>query len=341
MATYVQHDLLPDIRPVILAARTIRDARNSLRTWLPDVARATVEFRTGRRRRRDQTVPIRAFGAPAIPIRRPGVLDMRGDMPAITPIEVLTEDDLNLGLRAGLQGVDLGISVEAAAARAAATVDNTMEAMRASAIFGGGGGVLTLQLPDGNDIDVDFEIPADQKVTAPQDLSAPGADLFGFLDTLHELFIDKSGAPAGAMLVSTRFARIAANRLQNAYPQQPVGTGQLAAYLADRGFAPMFTYDRVLEVDGVKTRLTPSNALALLPSLDDPIGETQWGLTQEALRQVQAGTIAPAEAPGLTLQTLRSDNPVEDAVKAAAVGMPTIRDTDSIVVATGLFPAAS
>ena len=79
-------DLVADLRPTILAARQVRDARNSLATFLPYRETQSVSYRLGRRQRADQTVPVRALDAPAVPIRRPGVIDVRGDLPAITPI---------------------------------------------------------------------------------------------------------------------------------------------------------------------------------------------------------------------------------------------------------------
>lgn len=79
-------DLVPDLRPTILAARELRDARNSLATFLPNTAVDAVSYRLGRRKRLDQAVPVRAIDAPATPIRRPGLVEVKGDLPAITPI---------------------------------------------------------------------------------------------------------------------------------------------------------------------------------------------------------------------------------------------------------------
>src|SRR5690348_17144317 len=89
-------DLVPDLRPVILAARQFRDDRNTLSRFLPNVPVQAISYRLGRRKRVDQTVPIRAFDAPATPITRPGVVDVRGDLPAVTPIVDLSETDLNM-----------------------------------------------------------------------------------------------------------------------------------------------------------------------------------------------------------------------------------------------------
>jgi hypothetical protein len=81
-------DLVPDLRPTILAARQVRDARNSLARFLPVQNVNAVSYRLGRSKRLDQTVPVRANDAPATPIRRPGLVEVRGDLPNVTPTPV-------------------------------------------------------------------------------------------------------------------------------------------------------------------------------------------------------------------------------------------------------------
>jgi hypothetical protein len=46
--------------------------------------------------------------------------------------------------------------------------------------------------------------------------------------------------------------------------------------------------------------------------------------------------LTAAQAPGLTIVTLGDDNPVQRAVKAAALGMPILRDNEDIVILKGL-----
>ena len=70
---------------------------------------------------------------------------------------------------------------------------------------------------------------------------------------------------------------------------------------------------------------------------DEPVGATQLGVTQEAVQQVQNRVLVASEAPGVTVVTLGKDNPVQRAVKAAAIGMPVIGDIDQITVVNGIF----
>lgn len=328
-------DLVPDLAPVILAAREQRDGRNTLARYLPVVQVADVSYRLGRAQRLDQTVPVRALDAPATPIRRPGVIDVRGDLPAITPIEYLTESDLTLAQRLAGVAVDLAPSVEAAARRVALAVDNTFEMMRGQALAGG---VISLQLEDGNVRPVDFAIPSGQKVTPAAPWTTGSTDIFADYATWHQTYIGAAGANAGVAITSTRVQTLMANKLQAMFPQQPVGTVSLNAYLAARGLPPIETNDRTLtNADGSRSRVFPENALTMLPTADTPIGRTELGITQEAVQQVQSRVLTADTAPGLTIVTLGQDNPVQRAVKGAAIGLPVLQDTDVILCASGLY----
>lgn len=336
-------DLVPDLQPVILAARQARDARNTLAQFLPNKAVPTVKYRMGRTKRLDQTVPVRALDAPATPIRRPGVLTVQGNLPAITPIVNLSEQDLTDELimaqqLAGLP-VDFGPSVEAGAVQGALTVDNTLEVMRGQLLSTG---VVSLVTDDGTVFSVDFGLPTTQKVTPAvkwtDGSGNPTGDPFGNLVDWHNLFINTSGQPAGVMLTTSKTLLHLANRLQAAYPQQPVGASALAGYISDRNLPPVYRYDRTLmDADGNLSRVLPEGVVIFLPAVDAPIGDTELGITQEAVQQVQRRILTQQQAPGLTIVTLGEDNPIQRAVKAAAVGLPILRDIQSIVIASGLF----
>lgn len=325
-------DLVPDLRPVILAARQFQDDRNSLSRFLPNVSVQAITYRLGRRKRADQTVPIRAFDAPATPIKRPGVVDVRGDLPAVTPIVDLSETDLNmefiLAQQLAGQAVDWTPWVNAAAGLVAAATDNTFELMRGQALSAG---VVSLTAEDGTDHAVDFDVDASQKIAV-----TAGENFWDAFEAAHEVFQDVSGAPAGVFLTTAKVYRKALASLQTMFPQQPVGQTSLNAYAADRGLPGFVTYDRSLRTeDGTKTRIYPEGFGTFLPS-GDAIGRTELGVTQEAVQQVQNRVLAANEAPGMTIITLGQDNPVQRAVKGASVGLPVIQDNEDIVILSGL-----
>lgn len=333
-------DLVPDLQPVILAARQARDARNTLARFLPNTPVQAVSYRLGRRRRLDQTVPVRAIDAPATPIRRPGVLDVRGDLPAITPIVNLSEQDLTneMILAQQLAGltVDFEPAVLASAGQAALTIDNTLESMRGQVLSTG---IVSLVADDGETHLVDFEIPAGQIITVAAAWNGAGAGSeFEDIDAAHEVFAAANGGPAGVMLMGRRVSRHLLNALQVAFPQQPVGSVALDGYLANRGLPPVVVYDRTLKAyDGTTTRVYPDTTITFLPAEDAPPGRTELGITQEAVQQVERQILTTDQAPGVTIVTLGQDNPVQRAVKGAAIGLPVLQDTDSITILNGIF----
>lgn len=333
-------DLVPDLAPTILAARQAQDSRNTLAQFLPNTNVASVSYRLGRRRRFDQTVPIRAIDAPATPIRRPGLIEVRGDLPAITPIVNLSEQDLTqeMVLARQLAGlpVDYQDPVDASAAVAALTIDNTLESMRGQLLSTGG---IELVTDDGSIHAVDFGVPAGQLMTVPAPWNAGGAgDEFAHMQAAHQVFKTAFGDAAGLILTTDAVYAHCLNALQSMYPQQPIGDAQLTAYLANNRLPRIVTNDRRLKnEDGTSTRVYPEGTMTFLPGVGDPIGRTELGITQEAVQQVQRRILTAAQAPGITIVTLGSDNPVQRAVKGAAIGMPVLQDTDAIVVLDGIF----
>lgn len=333
-------DLGVDLQPVILAARQVRDSRNTLARFLPNTPVTAIKYKLGRGRRLDQTVPVRAIDAPATPIRQPGVLTVEGELPAITPIVNLSEQDLTneMVLARELNGlpVDFTPSVTAGAAHGALTVDNTLEVMRGQLLSTG---IVSLTADDGTTHTVDFEVPAGQKVTAAAAWNGAGAgNEFDDIDAWHEIFADANGGPAGVMLTSRRVARHLLNALQVAYPQQPVGSVALDGYLANKGLPPVVVYDRTLTAyDGTKTRVFPDDVITFLPGADAPVGRTELGITQHARQQVQGRVLTADQAPGITVVTLGEDNPPQRAVLVSAMGLPVLQDQDSIVIADGVL----
>lgn len=330
-------DLVPDLQAVILAAREQRDARNTLSRFLPNRNVQDVSYRLGRSQRLDQTVPVRALDAPATPIRRPGVLDAKGDLPAVTPIEYLTEDDLTRARRLAGVSVDLAPSVANAARDVARAVDNTFEQMRGQTLSTG---IISLALEDGTVRPVDFGVPAGQKFVAGTAWNAGGftGDPFLQLETWHAAYSQAAGLDAGVMLTTRKVISVLGTYLRGKYPQQPIGVATISGELALRNLpTDVVLYDRMMtDAAGTRTRVYPEGNLTFLPS-DEPIGSTELGVTQESVQQVEGGILTSDQAAGLTIVTLGQDNPVQRAVKGAAIGMPVIQDIDAVVYVSGLI----
>ena len=331
-------DLVPDLRPTILAARQVRDANNTLARVLPYREVQSVSYRLGRRQRLDQTVPVRAIDAPAVPIRRPGVLDVRGDLPAVTPIVDLSEQDLTNEMVIAQQLAGIAVNwepvVQAAAGQAAKTVDNTFEAMRGQALS-----TLKIALTSADGVvhDVDFGADVSQVVNVTNRWDQAGGDAFADFARVHGEHIDRAGAPAGIALTTAKVKRALLAALAVKYPNAPVDVNTLNAYLTANDLPQVLTYDRSFTAyDGTKSRVYPEGTLTFLPG-DEPVGATQLGVTQEAVQQVQNRVLAASEAPGVTVVTLGKDNPVQRSVKAAAIGLPVLADIEQITVLSKIF----
>jgi len=338
-------DFVPDLRPTILAAREMRDPRNVLSRFLPYQAVNSVSYRLGRARRNDRVVPVRAVDAPSVPIRRPGLIEITGDLPLITPREDFTEQDLTTEMMIAQQlsgaAVDWQPTVDKAAGRVALVIDNTFEAMRGQALSTLG---LSLESADGVIHDVSFGADAAQITTAATAWNAPGATVLEDFLAAAANHVDIAGVKPGAILTSSRVRRTLLNALQERLPTTYVGMSTLETWLMDNDLPMITTYDRMYtNADDVKTRYYPEGSITFLPDMEEGIGFTELGITQEAVHQTQRiqpnGAVAldPKEVAGITVVTMGQDDPVQRAVKGAALGMPVIADIDQVTVLNGLF----
>lgn len=339
-------DLVPDLRPTILAARQLQDSRNTLAAFLPNTVVQAVSYRLGRQKRLDQTAPVRAIDAPATPIRRPGVVEVRGDLPAITPIVDLSEQDLTNEMILAQQLAGLAVNwqpmVDSAAAQVALTIDNTLEQMRGQLLSTG---VVSLLAEDGVTHAVDFGVAAGQKIAVAAPWSASSAQtVFDDFAAAHDVHVTASGAASEVAVTTRKVRNVLTAALSAMYPQQPIGQVALDAYLADRNLPAVTTYDRLLQnADGTRSRVYPEGTLTFLPSATDPVGRTELGITQEAVQQTQRvqpnglTALSADTAAGITVITLGDDNPVRRSVKGAALGMPVMDDPTQITIVSKIF----
>lgn len=340
------YDLVPDLRPTILAARQVRDARNTLERFLPVRAVNDVSYRLGRKRRLDQTVPVRATDAPATPIRRPGLIDVKGDLPNVTPIVNLTEDDLTreMVIARQLNGlpVDWQDPVDDAAVQVALTADNTFELMRGQLLATCG---ISLIADDGATHSVSFDVDPAQIITAANAWNGAGAgdELSDFM-AAHDVYADVAGDAAGIVLTTRKVIATLQNAVQALFPNSPIGETEMNAYLANKGLPQLVPYDRRMRnADGSRTRVYPEGSMTFLPGDDEPVGRTELGITQDAVQQVNRRqpngqtALQASEVAGLTIVTLGQDNPVQRAVKGAAIGLPVLDDIETIVVLKGVL----
>lgn len=125
--------------------------------------------------------------------------------------------------------------------------------------------------------------------------------------------------------------------IRQVYPLAPAGsapmatTDQLNAVLASMGLPAIEIYDARVKVDGVATRITPGNAIALLPepgsttaAAPTDLGATLLGTTAESLEPEYA--LQSGDQPGVVAATWKTKDPVRLWTHAAAVGIPVLRE---------------
>ncbi|RPK74462.1 major capsid protein [Streptomyces sp. ADI95-17] len=125
--------------------------------------------------------------------------------------------------------------------------------------------------------------------------------------------------------------------IRQAYPLAPAGTApmitgdQANSILRALNLPPIEIYDARVKVDGVATRITPGNAIALLPepgattaAAPTDLGATLLGTTAESLEEEYA--LQPSEQPGIVAAQWKTKDPVRVWTHAAAVGIPVLRE---------------
>lgn len=336
---------LVDLQVATLAIREIPFPENRLEQYLPVVENETVDYRLARTDRFNQAANIRAFDMPAPIIGRPDATVVKGGLPAISAMDVITETDAIRARRlAGLDNGDaVANNVNAVLARTTQAVQNKYELLRGMALSQG---VIVVN-ENGVQQAVDFDVPAENKVTRAVSWLDPTANILAELMAWQQVRIDSAGSPAEVALTSSRVlqAMLLNEGIRGLFNPRPsiISPEALNQQLAAFGLPRIETYDRKIDTgakDGngrpVRQRVIAENRFVLLPGADNPIGETQTGLTEEATLLGEQGVLAEEVAPGMVAVVLVNDHPVFRAGLTASIGLPVIERPDEIVTATVL-----
>ena len=111
---------------------------------------------------------------------------------------------------------------------------------------------------------------------------------------------------------------------------------QLNEIRARWGLAQLVEYDTQVFVDGVATRVLPADRLILLPDTAfETVGETQFGLTADALVMTTGGNPAldAVEAPGIVSTKLGEQDPPTVITRTVAAALPVLSNPGHFVTA--------
>lgn len=310
-----------------------------LSAFLPNDPIDDIEFRVTRGTlQQSDTAPIRAWDTEAPIGKRQGFARIMGELPPISK-KIPLGEEARLRRRS-LERADNQALIDAIfddAANMTRAVASRIEQLRGEALYRGRIDINE----NGVQQTVDFGRDAAHSV-APGTLwsntatATPVSDMRTWVQT----YIDTNGVPPSIALTSTA---VISNLLMNQQVRDLaavngitpafVSQDQLSTIFAAYGLPPFVPYDVTVRVDGVATRVIPSDRVILMPPAGEPLGATLSGTTVEALELVGANQLAIDDAPGLTVVTEKTFDPVITWTKAAAVALPVLINPDLTLVA--------
>jgi len=308
--------------------------RFTLSRWLPNVSVDDIAYEFVRGGGGlAETASYRSWDAESKIGRREGLGKVMGELPPISEKILLNEYD-RLRLRK-LTRDDALPFIARDAQRLARNIGARFELVRGQALVNAQAPIPELQQT------VDFGRSPEHSVVAAvlwseHATATPIDDLEAWVQT----YIDTNGsAPAVILMPRQVFQNMRqCEQVQRlAFPLAPAGqtplvsADQVSTVIESMGLPPIELYDAQVRVDGTSTRITPGNALVLLPEAGAPsaaspteLGATLLGTTAEALEDDYS--LAPGDQPGIVAGTWKTKDPVRLWTHAAAVGLPILRE---------------
>ncbi|MFI1197703.1 major capsid protein [Micromonospora sp. NPDC020750] len=342
---------LTDPEELTLAARQIPFPAGILQRWLPSVTRRDHRYlfrRSARSLRR--AIPFRPWNTPAVPMDRGEMTEVTGRMLPLSGILWLLEEDsqlLDAARAAGNEDAIAEVFDQDLLTLTRGALQRIMLA-QGEAIWSGKVTVGTPTAPE-NRLQlgsVDFGIPAQHYFTAGTLWNAGSPDILGQLDTYKTVFKTTTGSEVmpGVMITSTRVLNVMLkdSDLRNIFgtllgAPPSIGAGSVRQALTDRELPRLIIDDTMVpDHTGVMRRQIPDDRIVYLPEEPGneggmPVGQTQWGTTEEAKKLVRAQALGEENAPGLVAVAMESENPVHTGTMVAGIAMPVVTDPDLIM----------
>lgn len=337
-------DLINPVDATTFARLVPDDYPDTLLQWLPQREVQDVRARTARVQRTNSTAAFRSWNAES-PIGERGVTKTITEVrfPPISeklPLDEIDRIELFLAARSGTSDPAFEQILEAAyddIATISRRIRNRMELARGDVLTDG---KFTITENGLSGLEADFGLVSGQKPTAGTLWSNPAAPAID-----HELawmlyLQNLSGKPVTRALTSLTVVQyLQANEQYRQYrwPTGDISTlpnltqAEVNQIRASLGLPPITIYDHQLSVNGSTTRVIPVNKF-LLGVAD--LGETQWGITPDALDLVKSGAVVTRDAPGLVAGTWQTTDPTTKWTKVSGCGMPIIGDNTGLLTAT-------
>jgi hypothetical protein len=284
------------------------------------------------------TAEYRAWDTPAPMTGRPGVSRIRGELVPVSRQIPLGEEE-QLRLRSLLRGNNDPIvaAVYDDVERMIRSVQARIELARGQLLTTG---KVTIA-ENGLAIEADFGLPAGHNVSAGTVWTdTVNATPLTNLLTWQDTYLTDTGVRPGVILMSqTRLGNLflnaemrAAAAAQGTTPSR-INRELVDAIFAANGLPPVVLYDTMVRVNGVQTRVIPADKVLLLPPPGEPMGNTFYGITAEAIKLQGKGLIEETAMPGIVAVVTETDHPVQTFTVGTAVALPVLPNPELLFVA--------
>jgi hypothetical protein len=204
-------------------------------------------------------------------------------------------------------------------------------------------GKFSLVGENGLTLDSDFSLASSHKPTAAV-LWSDHANAVPIDDErawIAQMVADGGGRPTVAVTSLAVLGHLQANAQYiramwgpNATNQPNMSVDQINQVRSAWQLPPIILDDTVIDVDGTSTRVLPANRYVL--ANENGLGETQYGLTAQALQVASGGTDAAftrRDAPGIFTAAYKETEPPARWTSTAAAGMPLLFDVTKLLTA--------
>jgi hypothetical protein len=208
------------------------------------------------------------------------------------------------------------------------------------------GDVLTdgkLTVPELGNLEADFGVPANQKITAGTAWTNIAAPALDNLIAWHDIYIANNGGGAGVIRTSQRVIRLMQTNTQivnavygAAAARTRVTLTELNDLLRDYGLPTVVApYDAQVDVDGSLVRVIADDKLLFTPNDLGSLGATVFGVSATALELVESNVaeLSFEEAPGIVGVVEKVGPPYRKFTFVDATAMPILKDARRLLIA--------
>jgi hypothetical protein len=341
----VANFLLEATDPAVLTtlARALPPPSGILHTWLPQVTRNDHRYRFFRSdRSAKRAAPVRPWNTPAVPLERGGTEEVTGRMLPMSVIMWLLEEESQLLDAARASGDDARIA--AIFGKDVVTIVRAIQhrimIMQGEAISAGQVTIGTAAQPE-NSLQLGAQtFGVDALSTAGVLWSAATPGILAQITNLTRAYSARTGGEVKArvqiwspeiMAVAVQDPEFRALFGTMVGTPSAIGEDQVNELFAKLKLPEIVVDDtEVVDQFGVSKRLIPPNQIVLLPDRSIPVGQTQFGVTEEAKKLARAQVLAPENMAGFVIVPMESENPVHTGTLGSAIAFPVVTEPDLI-----------